>query len=327
MKISFQELYDTLKDVLIREGFPEEKAAVCANIFSINSRDGVHSHGINRFPVFIERVREGLVDMHAEPEMVNAIGMMEQWDGHLAPGMYSATICMNRAIALAKANGLGCVALRNTNHWMRGGTYGWQAAEQGCVAICSSNTIANMPAWGGTRPTIGNNPLVIAVPRPGGHVVLDMAMSQFSYGKLQEYEMNEKLLPVNGGFDENGLLTRDPGTIRVSRRSLPIGYWKGSGLSIMLDMLTAGLSGGKSVAQITKDGPEYAMSQFFLCFDAKSIDINTLEEIISFTREQNDSDSGSTVRYPGEHTLATRIKAESEGIPVNEKIWQDVRAL
>jgi len=134
-------------------------------------------------------------------------------------------------------------------------------------------------------------------------------------------------LPVNGGFDENGLLTRDPGTIRVSRRSLPIGYWKGSGLSIMLDMLAAGLSGGKSVAQITKDGPEYAMSQFFLCFDAKSIDVSTLEEIISFTREQDDSDSGSTVRYPGEQTLATRIKTESEGIEVNEKAWRDVQAL
>jgi 3-dehydro-L-gulonate 2-dehydrogenase len=327
MKISYQELYDTLKDVLMREGFPEEKASVCANIFAINSRDGVHSHGINRFPVFIERVREGLVDMHAEPAMVNAIGMMEQWDGHLAPGMYSATICMKRAIELAKANGLGCVALRNTNHWMRGGTYGWQAAEQGCIAICSSNTIANMPAWGGTTPTIGNNPLVIAVPRPGGHVVLDMAMSQFSYGKLQEYEMNEKLLPVNGGFDENGLLTRDPGAIRVSRRSLPIGYWKGSGLSIMLDMLAAGLSGGKSVAQITKDGPEYAMSQFFLCFDAKSIDNNTLEEIIAFTREHDGSDAGSAVRYPGEQTLANRIKSESEGILVNEKIWRDVKGL
>jgi len=155
MKISYQELYYTLKDVLIRVGFPEEKAAICANIFSINSRDGVHSHGINRFPVFIERVREGLIDMHAEPEMVNAIGMIEQWDGHLAPGMYSATICMNRAIALAKTNGLGCVALRNTNHWMRGGTYGWQAAEQGCIAICSSNTIANMPAWGGTKREAG----------------------------------------------------------------------------------------------------------------------------------------------------------------------------
>jgi 3-dehydro-L-gulonate 2-dehydrogenase len=327
MKISYQELFDTLQAVLIRKGFPEEKAVVCAEIFSINSRDGVHSHGINRFPVFIERVREGLVDIHAEPAMINAIGMMEQWDGHLAPGMYSATICMNRAIALAKANGLGCVALRNTNHWMRGGTYGWQAADQGCVAICSSNTIANMPAWGGVSPTIGNNPLVIAVPRQDGHVVLDMAISQFSYGKLQEYEMNEKLLPVNGGFDESGLLTRDPGAIRVSRRSLPIGYWKGSGLSIMLDMLTAGLSGGKSVAQITKDGPEYAMSQFFLCFDAKSIDTNMLEEIIAFTREGNDDGSVSSVRYPGEQTLANRIKSDREGIVVNDKIWHEVLGL
>ena len=231
---------------------------------------------------------------------------------------------MNRAIELAKINGLACVALRNTNHWMRGGTYGWQAAEKGCIAICATNTIANMPPWGGTRPTIGNNPLVIAVPRSAGHVVLDMAMSQFSYGKLQEYEMNNQLLPVDGGYDENGLLTRDPGAIRVSRRSLPIGYWKGSGLSMMLDMLVSGLSSGKSVAQITRCGPEYALSQFFLCFDAKMMDKDTLEEIIAFTRESNADISGSIVRYPGEQTLANRTKSEREGIDVNEKIWREV---
>ena len=70
-----------------------------------------------------------------------------------------------RAISIAKENGIGCVVLKNTNHWMRGGTYGWQAADAGCIGICFTNTIANMPPWGGKEPKLGNNPLVIAVPR------------------------------------------------------------------------------------------------------------------------------------------------------------------
>ena len=324
MNISFQELSDTMKSVLIREGFPENKAGICANIFAINSRDGVHSHGLNRFPVFIERIREGLIDGHSEPTLVSANGQVEQWDGKLAPGMYNATICMDRAIQLAKSNGIGLVALRNTNHWMRGGTYGWQAAEQGCIAICATNARANMPPWGGSSPSIGNNPLVIAVPRAGGHIVLDMALSQFSYGKLQEYELSEKMLPVDGGYDENGVLTKDPFAIHASKRSLPIGFWKGSGLSIMLDLLVSGLSGGRSVADITREGPEYGMSQFYICIRAEGLNKNTVEEIIAFTKESSPAENASTIRYPGEQTLRNRIKSEQEGVTINEKIWKEV---
>jgi len=73
------------------------------------------------------------------------------------------------------------------------------------------------------------------VPRASGHIVLDMAMSQFSYGALSSYRMRGELLPVDGGFDSNGQLTREPGAIEASKRPLPIGYWKGSGLALMLD--------------------------------------------------------------------------------------------
>jgi 3-dehydro-L-gulonate 2-dehydrogenase len=84
---------------------------------------------------------------------------------------------------------------------MRGGTYGWQAAEAGVIGICWTNTMPNLPPWGGGEPCLGNNPLVIAVPRKGGHVVLDMAMSQFSYGALESYRSRGEMLPVDGGFD------------------------------------------------------------------------------------------------------------------------------
>src|ERR1035437_10196348 len=95
---------------------------------------------------------------------------------------------------------MGCVALANTNHWMRGGTYGWQAAEAGAIGICWANTMPNLPPWGGVEPALGNNPLVIAVQRAGEHVVLYMAMSQFSYSTLESYKNQGEMLPVDGGF-------------------------------------------------------------------------------------------------------------------------------
>ncbi|QCR24141.1 3-dehydro-L-gulonate 2-dehydrogenase [Pontibacter sp. SGAir0037] len=327
MKISFEQLTSEFKRVLLKLNFSEERAALCARIFAENSRDGVYSHGLNRFPVFVQAVKDGLIAIDAEPAAVSRNGVVETWDGHLAPGMYTATRAMERAIALAKENGMGCVAVKNTNHWMRGGTYGWQAAAAGCIGICATNSIANMPPWGGTEARLGNNPLVIAIPRQKGSVVLDMAISQFSYGKLQEYDLQGKELPFEGGYDEHGNLTKDPAQIRASERPLPIGYWKGSGLSLVLDVLVASLSGGRSVEQITQAGAEAGVSQFFLCIDASKLDDAVADAIIAYTKSSALTDKDGEIRYPGESSLAKRHQHEQEGIPVNEEIWQQVQEL
>jgi 3-dehydro-L-gulonate 2-dehydrogenase len=323
MNIPYHELKKQFETILLKYGFEKQKAALCANIFANNSRDGVYSHGLNRFPTFIQYVKDGHINVQAEPETINSEGVIEHWDGHLAPGMYTASLAMQRAIALAKENSIGCVTVKNTNHWMRGGTYGWQAADAGCIGICITNTIANMPPWGGIKPSLGNNPLVIAVPRREGHVVLDMAMSQFSYGKLQEYQLADKELPVPGGYDNEGVLTTDAKKIRESWRTLPIGYWKGSGLSLMLDLLVAGLSGGRTVAQITTQGEEYGLSQIFICINAQNLSASIAEEIIAFAK----SSSSTPIYYPGEKTLATRKKNLEAGIPVDDEIWKQALTL
>ncbi|MBA9077273.1 3-dehydro-L-gulonate 2-dehydrogenase [Rufibacter quisquiliarum] len=324
MRVAYQELEKQFRRVLLKNGFPAEKAELCARIFAENSRDGVYSHGVNRFPVFVQMVQEGWVLPSAEPEKVSAMGVLEQWDGHLAPGMYTATLAMQRAIDLAKANGIGAVAVKHSNHWMRGGTYGWQAAEAGCIGICMTNTIANMPPWGGTEPTLGNNPVVIAVPRAGGHVVLDMAMTQYSFGKLQEYSLQEEQLPYSGGFNNSGELSQDPDEIRASGRALPIGLWKGAGLSLVIDLLVASLSGGRTVAQISVAAQEAGVSQFFLCIKADQMNPEISNRVIAFAKSSALAEEGKDIRYPGERTLATRHRNEQEGVPVNEEIWQQL---
>ena len=97
------------------------------------------------------------------------------------------------------------------------------------ISISFTNTIANLPPWGGLDPRLGNNPLVIAVPRAAGHVVLDMAISQYAYGKLQRYKANNEQLPLPGGYDNAGHLSTNPAAIIESKRTLPIGFWKGFG--------------------------------------------------------------------------------------------------
>ncbi len=328
MRIPFNTLQAEFKRVLLSLNFTEEKANLCATIFTENSRDGVSSHGLNRFPVFVEFVKEGLIDRDAEPTKENGFGALEQWDGNLGPGMLNARFCMDRAIELAEHHGIGCVALKNTNHWMRAGAYGWQAAEAGMIGICFTNTIANLPPWGGTEPRLGNNPLVIAVPRDGGHVVLDMAISQYSVGKLNQYKNNNEQLPIAGGYNSAGELSTDPAEILESKRLLPVGFWKGSGLSMMLDLLATVLSEGNSTAKITESGKEASNCQVFICIKPGNNPSTqqAIDEVIEYTKTSPATDGGF-IAYPGENTLRTRERSLKEGVLVDERIWEKVRGL
>jgi len=331
VRVPYAELYEALLRVLLKLGMEAERACLCAKLFAETSLDGVYSHGLNRFPRFVEMVRRGIVDLQAEPVRVSSEGAIERWDGQMGPGNLNAYRSMQRTIELSREFGVGCVALRNTNHWMRGGSYGWQAAHAGAVGICWTNTMPNLPPWGATDPRIGNNPLVIAVPRPSGHVVLDTAMSQFSYGALASYRMRGEQLPVVGGFDSEGRLTLDPGAIEESGRPLPIGFWKGSGLALMLDMLAALLSGGRSTHEVPADPDlEAGLSQLFLAFNISSPDeeqssASLVDRIIEHL--QMASAEGEKVRYPGERTLETRRLNLERGVPVEPDIWQHVQTL
>src|SRR5256885_14356419 len=173
MRVPFDELYETLRRALAATGMDADGASLSARLFAEASRDGVASHGLNRFPRFMRGVQRGVVDVRARALRTEARGALERWDGRGGPGNLNAHAAMSAALDLARTHGIGCVALRNTNHWMRGGAYGWQAAEAGLIGICWTNTLANLPPWGATTPLAGNNPLVIAVPRRSGHVVLD----------------------------------------------------------------------------------------------------------------------------------------------------------
>jgi 3-dehydro-L-gulonate 2-dehydrogenase len=332
LRIPYQELFDALLRVLLKLEFTPARARLCAQLFADTTRDGVYSHGLNRFPRFVSMVRNRYIDVHAEPALVTASGPIERWDGNLGPGNLNAWHSMERAIRRAHEHGMGCVALANTNHWMRGGSYGWQAADAGVIGICWTNTLPNLPPWGASDPRVGNNPLVIAVPRTDGHVVLDMAMSQFSYGALASYRARGELLPVDGGFDQQGRLTRVPAEIEASHRLLPIGFWKGSGLALMLDLLAATLTGGKATHQITADpNRENGQSQVFIAFNVSLFDRTTTVSRIADQVIENfqlpPNSHQERIRYPGYRVLITRRDNLANGIPVEPSVWQRLDTL
>ena len=330
IRISFAEVQQTLAVVLCRAGFSAGRAETCARLFAETTRDGVYTHGINRFPRFVETIRNGGVDPAAEAGVVARFGALERWDGRRGPGNLNALGAMGRAIELGHENGVGCVALGNTNHWMRAGTYGWQAAEAGLIGVCWTNTMPNLPPWGGAERAIGNNPLVIAVPRSSGPVVLDMAMSQFSYGTLESYRKRGEQLPVDGGFDTEGNLTRDPAAIEKSWRPLPIGYWKGSGLAVVLDMVAAMMALGRATHEIAPDAErEAGISQMFLALNPAAFgDVSQAEKIadavVASLHNSRPAAPNRKVRYPGEQPLRIREENLALGLPVEPAVWAEI---
>ena len=330
LRIPFDEVAGRLAGVLRGLGFSVERARLCARLFAETTCDGVYSHGVNRFARFVAMVRNGRVDPGAEPMVAARFGAMERWDGRRGPGNLNARSAMERAIGLSGEHGIGCVAMANTNHWMRGGTYGWQAADAGVMGMCWTNTMPNQPPWGGMEAAIGNNPLVIAVPRAKGHVVVDMAMSQFSYGAMESYGRRGELLPVEGGFDTEGKLTRDPAEILKSQRLLPTGFWKGSGLAVVLDMMAAMLSLGNATHQIANDSlRETELSQVFVAVDPRVLgDAEKVERIadgvVESLHRARPAEEGKRVRYPGENTLRLRKENRKLGLPVDEAVWVEI---
>jgi 3-dehydro-L-gulonate 2-dehydrogenase len=329
IRISAVQMEAIFTTILVKYGFGDDSAKSCASIFTNNSVDGVLSHGVNRFSRFVNYVINGLIEINAIPQWVHAAGSIEQWDGKRGVGPLNAIKCTERAMTLARDSGIGCVALSNTNHWMRGGTFGWKAAKAGFVFICWTNTIGLMPAWGAKDNKLGNNPLVIAVPYGDEAIVLDMAMSQYSYGKMEAKALEHSKLDFPGGYNSSNELTRDPTEILDSKRPLPIGLWKGSGLALLLDILAAILSGGLSTQDISKKKDETGVSQVFIAFDISTLGNfptiqNTISEIISDYKESLPESEKSTIRYPGEQILKSRAANLRDGILVNKDVWNGI---
>jgi 3-dehydro-L-gulonate 2-dehydrogenase len=330
IRVTYNDMIQEFDRVMRKVGFSPGRAKLIAQVFAENSRDGIASHGYNRVLFFADSVQRGDVNIEAEPRPVARFGAWEQWDGQFGAGIINALACTDRAMELARKHSIGCVALRNTNHWLRPGKYGWRAAEAGFAFMCWTNTIPNMPPWGGIEPRIGNNPIVLAVPREAGPVVLDMAMSQFAFGQLELYRLRNQELPVPGGYDTQGQLTTNAAEILESERPLPIGYWKGSGLALMLDLFATLMSGGSSSYQLGQQSHEYGVSQVYLAIDiSQTTSRTTINQAVTDTlnslQTASLAEDSEAIRYPGERILKARKDHLANGIPIDRDIWKAIQ--
>lgn len=328
--VQYQEAVDQMTRGLERF-LNAQDARRFAEIFAGNSLDGVYSHGMNRYPRYLSDMASGLCDAKVtQAERVSGLGGLEVWDAHFGVGPLIAQQMAERAIELARTHGIACVALRNNSHWLRAGRYGLMMADAGMMGLCMTNTCMNLVAYGAKEPSTGNNPITIAIPRRAGSLVMDMAVSQYAFGKLEIMAQEGGMLDTPCGYDTDGNLTNDPQKIVESGLMTPMALWKGSALSIMIDLMVSMLSLGRtSLAIGTPADGEKGMSQMFVCMNpAAVIDMDKaeaqMEKTIAFLNSLEPKDGVHGVHAPGENLEKTRARNRECGIPVTEDTWQKI---
>ncbi len=251
MNVKASDAYNFVQAVLMGNGVPRDNADIIANCLVQADLRGVDTHGINRIPSYIARVREGVLDPKANPKIHKVTPVVAQVDGYNAFGFLAAHMGMSQAIEMAKEFGIGMVSIKHSNHFGMSAWIVQQAIDAGMMSLVFTNSSPALPVWGGRSKLMGVSP--IACGAPAGKAkpfILDMAPSVAARGKIHKaYRRGEKI-PTDWALDAEGNPTDDPGKA-LEGVMLPMGGPKGSALAIMMDVFSGVLSGSAFAGNVT----------------------------------------------------------------------------
>lgn len=241
MKLS--DIQDFCRMLLEQNGVPAGEAALIADALLEADVKGLGSHGVMRLPVYLQRVKAGLMRSKADLRVIRSGGAVCVLDASHSFGQVAAAEGMDRAIKLASQFGIGACLVINSGHFGMAARYALMAAKRNMAGLVFSNTTPLMPPTGGTEKKIGNNPLAIAAPAKGDPVVLDIALSAVALGKIILAKNQGKKIPPDWATDKTGVPTDDPHKALDGGLLLPMAGPKGYGLAVAVEILTGVLAG------------------------------------------------------------------------------------
>ena len=238
-------------NILQGNGVSLPNAIIIADCLIQADLRGVDTHGMNRIPSYMERIRQGVLDPAAEPIFKQITPVVGLVDGQNAFGFLCAHLGMKHAIEMAKVYGIGMVSVKHSNHF---GMLAWvvqQTVDEGMMSLVFTNSSPALPVWGGREKLMGVSP--IACGAPAGKAppfILDMAPSVAARGKIYKAKRRGEKIPTDWALDKEGRQTDDPAAA-LEGVMLPMGGPKGSGLSIMMDVFSGVLSGSAFAGGVT----------------------------------------------------------------------------
>ncbi|KAI1608305.1 malate/L-lactate dehydrogenase [Exophiala viscosa] len=315
-------VHEFARDILVGNGVPFHNADVVAKCLVAADLREIDTHGVNRIPSYMQRIRQGVLDPKAEPTISQTTPVVAQVNGNNAFGFVTASLGMDRAIEMAKVFGIGMVAINNSNHFGMSAWIVQQAIEADMMSLVFTNSSPALPVWGGKSKLLGVSPIACGAPGSPRPFILDMAPSIAARGKIYKAKRRGEKIPLDWALDGEGLPTDDPGKA-LDGVMLPMGGPKGSALAIMMDVFSGVLTGSAFAGNVT--GP-YDPSKpanvghfllaikpdlFFPLEDFKER-MNYLYQRVVNSEKRQDVDR---VYFPGEIEQITQEKREVEGIP------------
>lgn len=313
---------------------PADAGAVADGLIDADMR-GIPSHGLMLVPMYVDRIRDGSVTTAGRAEVVIDLGAIAVLDAANALGILTGDQAMALAVEKARAHGLGAVSVRGAFHFGGAFRYVRAAAEAGVIGIAAANTRPLMPAPGGARAVVGNNPLAVGVPTSGGEpIVLDMALSEAALGKIRLAAQEGRQIPTTWATDATGAPTSDP-EAAIAGLLLPAAGPKGYGLAFMIDVLTGVLSGGGYGAAVRGLYADTAVpndcAHLFLAVDPAAFGDPTtftqrVDDLAAQVAASPTAPGVERVLLPGQLEAEHHARARSLGVPVSESAMAALRA-
>jgi LDH2 family malate/lactate/ureidoglycolate dehydrogenase len=337
IRVSVESLTSLVEQIFAVTGTTLTESQLLAHSLVDANLNGVDSHGVVRVTAYLQRMKAGDVKPGAPLQWMRDFKAAAVLDAGNGWGQTAANCAMEKSIEKAKMYGIGMVVVRNSNHIGTCAYWTKMAAAQGCVGYASTNSSPVVTAWGASVPTLGTNPFSFAVPTSatGEHppIVLDMATSEVARGKIIVAAHEGRSIPETWALDATGNPTTDPKEAMFGSL-LPFGGAKGSGISLIVDILCGVLSGanyGARVSDMYGDGGPQNLGQVFI-----SIDVGTfldpdefyvrMQDRVDMTK--NSAPSGkSEVFLPGEIERNKWDERMKNGIPLELSLYDELKQL
>jgi LDH2 family malate/lactate/ureidoglycolate dehydrogenase len=325
--LSATALTGLVKEVLAGAGVPAAKAGPAAASLVASNLRGVDSHGIQLVPLYVEQMLAGEMDPRAEGRVLSESGSTLLFDGQNGLGQWVAEVCCGHAVRIAKAQGVGLVVARESNHFGAAAWWAQKIRAEGLIGIVLCNASSIVPPWQGREGRLGTNPICMAVPGPW---LLDMATTTVAGGKIFKAFFNhEPSIPAGWAFDKDGNPTTDPEKGYHGMLS-PLGGYKGSGLAMMVEILCAVLSGGAlstEVGGIRWRGRPVRVSQMFLAIDVQRFmpveEFQArMERLVGMVKATAAAPGYDEVLVAGDPEWRLEAERLANGIPLAEGNWE-----
>lgn len=316
-------------------GLPKADAFLVADALVDADLRGVSTHGLVRFPIYVTRLRQGLVKAKPEIRVVGSRGATVVLDGDHGFGQVVGAEGMRRALGLAREHGVGVCAIRNGTHLGALAYIAAIALPHRMIGIVMSITNPVIAPWGGVAPKVGNNPLAVAVPagtRPP--VIFDMACSQVARGNLILASKLKKPIPPTWALDEEGRPTEDPDAgLRGSL--MPVGGHKGAGLAVVVAILGGLLAGSPfgtgcgDIFDMTRPQRlgHLVMALDIAAFGPASEFLQAMDGMIAELKCTPRAEGVEDIWMPGEMERRRREERLRDGLPVSRVVLEEVRAV